>query len=132
MTARMIRLSALGLGVLAAAGLGVLAYAVPPSPPWIALALLLIALTVMGLSASVWGLIVHKLAPKSSAESAMLMGLRLGLWTGLFVASVLLLQLLGFTDRVLILVILALLIMIETFLQQNAARKKTGKRSRRR
>jgi len=59
------------------------------------------------------------------------MGMRFGLWSGVFLASLALLKVLGFMDRVLVLAILGLLIMIEMFLQQNGDRKTASRRSRR-
>jgi hypothetical protein len=74
---------------------------------------------------------MKKVSPKSSSSEVTVMGLRLGLWSGIFVASVILLRILNFMDRVLILAVLALLIMIEMFLQQNAAKKRAARRGRR-
>ena len=123
-------LGSLLMGALALAGLGALIYLEKPSTFRIALGLLLIVLMVMGLTAPFWRLFMKKIIPGNTGDDATAAGLRLGLWSGIFVASVLLLRITNFMDRVLVLAILALLIMIEMFLQQNAAKKRTSKRGR--
>ncbi len=124
-------LGSLLIGLLSLAGLGALIYLEPPNNTRIALGLALVVLAAMGLTAPIWRQIMKKVTPKSSDREVTLVGLRLGLWTGIFLASIAVLKLINFLDRVLVLAILALLIMIEMFLQQNAAKKRASGRSRR-
>ena len=118
-------------GGLSLAGLGVVVNYLPPSRALTALALLLILLVVAGLTAPLWRLILRRITSGRTDWEVMVMGLRFGLWSGIFVTSVVLLKLLGFMDRVLILALLALLIMIEMFFQQNAASKRPSRKTRR-
>ena len=131
MRTRLLMFGSLLLGALSLAGLGALIYLENPSTILIAAVLLLIVLTVMGFTAPLWRLIMKKIIPGNRENDATAAGLRLGLWSGIFVASVLLLKIVNFMDRVLILAILAMLIMIEMFLQQNAAKKRTSERGKR-
>jgi len=119
------------IGLLSGAGLAALIYYEPPTLLFRALALLLVVLTVMGLIGPVLGVIMRRIMPKSDAGRMTMMGLRFGLWLGIFTASLILLKMLNFMDTVLILAILALLMMIEMFLQQNAARKNPSRKSKR-
>jgi uncharacterized membrane protein YcaP (DUF421 family) len=119
------------IGLLSGAGLATLIYYEPPTLLFRALALLLVVLTVMGLIGPVLGVIMRRIMPKSDAGRMTMMGLRFGLWLGIFTASLILLKMLNFMDTVLILAILALLMMIEMFLQQNAARKNPSRKSKR-
>ena len=118
-------------GGLSLAGLGVVVNYLPPSRALTALALLLILLVVAGLTAPLWRLILRRITSGRTDWEVTVMGLRFGLWSGIFVTSVVLLKLLGFMDRVLILALLALLIMIEMFFQQNAASKRPSRKTRR-
>jgi flagellar basal body-associated protein FliL len=124
-------LGSLLVGLLSLAGLGALIYLEPPNSNRIALGLVLVVLAVMGITAPVWRQAMKKATPKSSDREVTLVGLRLGLWSGIFLASIAMLKLVNFLDRVLVLAILALLIMIEMFLQQNAAKKRAARRSKR-
>ena len=119
------------LGALAGAGLAALIFYLPPATSSVALAIFLVLLTVMGFSTPVWRLVLHKILPKQNNRKVDIMSWRFGLWSGIFIASLVLLKILGFMDRVLILAILALLIMLEMFLQQNSVRKQSTTRSRR-
>lgn len=116
---------------LASAGLAALVIFEPPTTVWTALALVLIVVIVMGFTAPVWRLALRRIKPKKDDRAVTLMGLRFGLWSGIFIASFFLLKILGFTDQVLILAILALLIMIEMFLQQSSSHKKTSRKAKR-
>jgi hypothetical protein len=131
MNARLTMSGSLLVGVASLAGLAALINLEQPSKWLIGLGLLLVVLAMLGFTAPVWRLIMKKVSPKSSSSEVTVMGLRLGLWSGIFVASVILLRILNFMDRVLILAVLALLIMIEMFLQQNAAKKRAARRGRR-
>ena len=128
---RAIMVGSLVTGALASAGLAALVIYMPPTTVWTALALALIVVIVMGFSAPVWRAVLHRFMPKKDAREITILGFRFGLWSGIFIASIFLLRIMGFTDRVLILAILALLIMIEMFLQQSGTRKKTSRRTRR-
>lgn len=131
MNSRLVIFISLTVGALSSAGLAALVYYAPPTGALTALALLLIMLIVMGFSGPVWGAVLRRMMPKADGRTMVMMGMRFGLWSGIFSASLVLLKVLDFMDRVLILAILALLIMIEMFLQQNAGRKKTHRKSRR-
>ena len=131
MNSRLVILISLMAGALSAAGLAALIQYTAPTGALTALALLLIVLAVAGFSGPVWGAVLHRVMPKTGNRNAVMMGMRIGLWGGIFVASLVLLKILGFMDSVLILAILALLIMVEMFLQQNATRKTSSRKSRR-
>jgi len=131
MNTRLVILISLLVGALSGAGLAALVYYEPPTGVFTALALLLIVLTVMGLSGPAWGAVLRRMTPKTAGRAVVVMGMRFGLWSGVFLASLALLKVLGFMDRVLVLAILGLLIMIEMFLQQNGDRKTASRRSRR-
>ncbi len=132
MSPRLVDLLSLFVGLAAAAGLTAMIIQLPPSPLYEAAALLFILLAVAGLTAPLWRRLLRKLMGGKAGEGEItVMGVRFGMWTGLFVASLVLLRVLAFTDRVLILAILVLLIMVEMFLQQRAASKRGARRSRR-
>jgi ABC-type Co2+ transport system permease subunit len=131
MSPRLIDILSLLLGLLAGGGLAALVLRTPPTPMTGALALLLVLLTVMGLTAPIWRRVLRKLISEASERETAWMGVRFGVWTGLFVDSLLLLRVFQFMDRILILAILGLLIMLEMFLQQHAAKKRAARRPRR-
>ncbi len=131
MNSRLVIFISLMVGALSGAGLIALVYYEPPTGAFTALALLLVVLSVTGLSGPVWGVVLRRVMPKTADRTVMMMGMRFGLWGGIFLASFVLLNILGYMDSVLVLAILALLIMIEMFIQQNVARKKSSRRSRR-
>ena len=131
MSSRLIDLLSLFVGVGAAAGLSYLILQKPPSALYEATALLLILIAVTGLTAPLWRLLLRKLINGADEEELTGMSIRFGFWTGLFIASLILLRILNFADRVLMLAILVLLIMIEMFLQQRAASKRGNRRTRR-
>ncbi len=113
------------VGLAAGAGLVALIWYVPPDPWMVMVALLLVLLTLMGLSAPLWRRLLRKVIHKGTEGDVARMGLRFGFWTGLFVAILIFLQIQQFMDRILVLAILALFIMVEMFLQQHAARKRS-------
>ena len=119
------------VGALALAGLGALVYSAPPSNALTALALLLVLLAVTGLTAPFWRLLLRRILSKRPDREITGMGLRFGLWSGVFITGVILLQVLGFMNQVLILALLALLIMIEMLFQQNADAKRPSRKTRR-
>ncbi len=119
------------VGALALAGLGALVYSAPPSNALTALALLLVLLAVTGLTAPFWRLLLRRILSKRTDREITGMGLRFGLWSGVFATGVILLQVLGFMNQVLILALLALLIMIEMLFQQNADAKRPSRKTRR-
>ena len=112
------------MGLAAGAGLAALIWYVPPNPWSIMVGLLLVGLTLMGLSAPLWRRLLRKMIHKGEDGEIVRMGLRFGFWTGLFVAVLIFLQIQQFMDRILVLAILTLFIMVEMFLQQHAARKR--------
>ncbi len=119
------------MGLLTMISLAFLITQFPPSISHQLLALILILLMVVGFTTPIWRRILRKFIPSAREEETASMGLRFGLWTGLFIATLLFLRVMHFMDRILILAILALLIMIEMFLQQHAAQKRAKQRSRR-
>ena len=134
MKPRTIDILSLLIAILAAAGLAALVINLPPQTHFIALALMLAVLVVGGMTEPVWRRVLKKMLIKIPEEEVTMMGVRFGLWTGLFVASLVILHIIHFMDRVLIIAILALLIMLEMFLQQNIAgkRRKRVRRSTKR
>ncbi|HEY81322.1 MAG TPA: hypothetical protein G4O05_09660 [Caldilineae bacterium] len=131
MSPRLADILSLIAGLAAAAGLAALIIQVPPAPLYKAAALTLILIAVAGVAAPLWRRLLRQLIGKANDREIAAMGLRFGVWTGLFIASLVLLRVIHFLDRVLILAILLLLIMIEMFLQQHAARKRRARRPRR-
>ncbi len=132
MSPRLADFLSLFVGLAAAAALTAMITQRRPSPLYEAAALLLILLAVAGLTAPLWRRLLRKLVSGKAGEGEItVMGVRFGVWTGLFIAGLVLLRALNFTDRVLILAILALLIMIEMLLQQRAASKRGARRPRR-
>ncbi len=130
MSPRFADLLSLFIGLLAVAGLAALIIQIPPSPFYEAVALLLILAAVAGLTMPLWRRLLRKLISKGDEQESLVVGMRFGLWTGLFAVALVLLRALDFMDRVLILAILVLLIMIEMFIQQHAARKRSVRRPR--
>ncbi len=132
MSPRLADFLSLFVGLAAAAALTAMITQRRPSPLYEAAALLLILLAVAGLTEPLWRRLLRKLVSGKAGEGEItVMGVRFGVWTGLFIAGLVLLRALNFTDRVLILAILALLIMIEMLLQQRAASKRGARRPRR-
>ncbi len=131
MNPRVADIFGLVMGLLTMISLAFLIIQFPPSMSHQLLALILILLMVVGFTAPIWRRILRKFIPSAREEETASMGLRFGLWTGLFIATLLFLRVMHFMDRILILAILALLIMIEMFLQQHAAQKRAKQRSRR-
>lgn len=119
------------VGALSLAGLGAMVYNTTPSNALTVLALLLVLLAVTGLTAPFWRLFLRRILSKRSGREITGMGLRFGLWSGVFATGVLLLQVLGFMNQVLILALLALLIMIEMLFQQNTDTKRPSRKTRR-
>jgi len=134
MKPRTIDVLSLLVAILATAGLAALVINLPPQPFFVAVALALIVLVVGGFTAPVWRILLKKMLVKTPEREVIMMGVRFGLWSGLFVASLVILNIIHFVDRVLIIAILALLIMLEMFLQQNIAgkRRKRVRRSAKR
>ncbi len=112
------------VGLAAVAGLAALVLTTPPTPMLEAVALLLVLLAGFGLTAPVWHRLFQKLLPASHATSPMVMGGRFGVWTGLFLAGLLLLQITHMMGRILVLALLVILVMLETFFQQQTARRR--------
>ncbi len=124
-------LGSLGIGALAGVGLAVVVYYEPPTSFWTVVALGLVVMAVMGVTAPLWRLALRRIMPALDEGEITRMSFRFGLWSGIFVASLILLKILGFMDSILILAILGLLIMLEMFLQQNTSHKRTSRKTRR-
>ncbi len=130
MFTRFSTLISLTMGALAAAGLAALVYSVPPTRFRVAIALFLIGVMTIGFTYPLWVVLLRKLLPGKAKDDLLVMGLRFGVWSGIFVTSLFLLKFLHFLDRVVILAILALLMMVETLLQQRQSAQ--DKRSKKR
>ena len=131
MKQRIISVGSLLAGVLAGAGLVAVIYTKPPTPFWTVVALGLIIMVITAATTPLWRRVLRRLTPTVAEHTIDIMGFRFGLWSGIFVASIVLLKIMDFLDGILILAILALLIMLEMFLQQNNARKRPSRRRRR-
>lgn len=130
MSPRLVDLLSLFVGIISAAALAAMIIQFPPSPIYEIVALLLILLAISGLTTPLWRRLLHKFLPKADAREIMVMSTRFGLWTGMFLASLVLLRVLNFMDRVLILAILVLIIMVEMLLQQRARSHHSRRRPR--
>jgi len=130
MKSRISTFGSLLISIVALAGLITLIIYVPPTRLWLALAIFLVMLVVGGLFVPIWQMILHRFLSQQNEQEINFMGWRFGLWTGIFVASLIGLKILGFADRVLILAIFALLMMLEMFLQQNSIRQRSSRRRR--
>ena len=119
------------VGLLALAGLGAIIVYLPPTSTFMGLALVLLLVSITGLTMPFWRLLLRRLLSEKDEGRLMAMSLRFGLWSGVFATSLVLLKLLNFMDSVLILAILALLIMMEMFFQQTSARRRSTRRTRR-
>jgi len=131
MSSRFAMSASMTVGILAVVGLGALVYYEPPTSLFTALALFLVLVAVSGVTSPFWRLLLRKVFSRRNEQEVTKVSLRFGLWTGVFIASVMLLKVLDFMDRVLILAVLALLIMLEMFFQQNEARKRPSRKTRR-
>ena len=120
MTLRITYFASVSLGVLAWGGLAALIYYFPPESLTLAAALLLLVLAIAGTSVPLWGRLQARLTPKMIQPAVRNAALRQGLWAGLFAASVVVLRLLQLLDWILVLVLLILFIMLETFIQQRS------------
>lgn len=130
MKSRISTFGSLLISIVALAGLITLIIYVPPTRLWLTLAIFLVMLVVGGLFVPIWQMILHRFLSQQNEQEINFMGWRFGLWTGIFVASLIGLKILGFADRVLILAIFALLMMLEMFLQQNSIRQRSSRRRR--
>lgn len=118
MTPRVAAFLSLFVALLAGAGFAALVNYTKPSTPGILLALPLLILIVVGLSIPIWLLIQRRLAPKLASGVLVRTALREGLWSGLYAALLILLRVFGYLDWVMVVVLAALFIMLELFLQQ--------------
>ncbi len=109
------------LGIAAAAGLAWLVYSTPPTNPNVATALALLVIAVAGVSAPPLGWL-HRRIPFGGRPPTPQAALRQGLLLGLAAGAVALLQLRGLLDGTLLLGILALVALVEVFMQSRQAR----------
>ena len=117
-------------GLLATGGLAALIYTQAPTSLLIVLALMLLLLAVWGLTAPVWILFFRKILSQERQQMLAGMGLRFGLWSGIFVTTLTVLQLIGFLERVFVLTTLAMLMLAEMFIQQKKAGQNKSSRKR--
>ena len=92
-----------------------------PTPTLLAAALALVAIAVSGTTMPFWYLLQRRLAPKRSPKTLVGVALREGVWTGLFAAALLFLRVNDLLNGVLVLVVVVVLFLLETFLQQRGA-----------
>lgn len=128
MSPRIAILLSLLIALLAGAGMTALVNYTKPSSLGIILAAPLVVLVVGGLMMPVWLLVQRRLTPKLPAGLLVRIAVREGLWSGLYVTLLVGLRVFGYLDWVMVLVLAALFIMLELFLQQRhqpqpAARK---------
>lgn len=109
------------LGLAAAFGLGWLIYTTPPTNPNVATAMVLLVTAVTGLTAPLlsW---LHRRVPFGGRPPSTQAALRQGLLLGLAAAAVALLQLRGLLDGTLLLGVLALVVLVEVFMQSRRER----------
>ena len=107
-------------GAAAAAGLGWLIYSTPPTTPNLATALALLVLAVAGLAAPLlsW---LHRRVPFGGRPPTARAALRQGLLIGLAAGAIALLQLRDLLDGTLLLGVLALVVLVEVFMQSRRA-----------
>lgn len=118
MSPRIAALLSLLIALLAGIGLAALANYTKPNSLAIILAGPLLVLLVGGLSMPVWLLAQRRLTPKLPTRLLVRTALREGLWSGLYVTLLAGLRVFGYLDWVMVLVLAALFIMLELFLQQ--------------
>lgn len=106
------------VALLAGAGLAALVNYTKPSSPGIMLAAPLVVLVVGGLSMPLWLLAQRRLTPTLPARLLVRTAGREGLWSGLYAALLVGLRVFGSLDWVMVVVLAALFIMLELFLQQ--------------
>ena len=118
------------IGLLGWAGLAALVYVTPPEPRYQLLAILLLVVAVIGTTAPIWGRIQMRITPKMDRKALPGIALRQAVWTGLIAGSVVVLQLSDLLDGIMILVVVVLFVLLETFLQQRrqyrASRSRSG------
>lgn len=118
MPPRIAALLSLFVALLAGAGLAALVNYTQPASVWMALAAPLLAVAVTGLSIPLWLLVQRRLTPKLPRGPLVRTALREGLWSGLYVTLLAALRVFGYLDWVMVMVLAALFIMLELFLQQ--------------
>lgn len=132
MTLRQILLPSILIALLSLGMLAVLVIYIPPTLPTVALALLLVTLAIAAVTAPILGRIQQRIAPPSRADELPRLAIRQGLWAGLYVATLLILRLLHLLDPIFALVLLALFILIENFLQTRASWQQTSPKPKKR
>lgn len=121
MSPRATYLSSFTIGLLAWGGLAALVvYTKPETPLHIFAALGLLIIAIGGTTTPLWGRIQRRISSPEETGSTPKLAMRQGLWAGMFIASVLMFRFFGLDDWILILVLLILFVMLETFLQQRA------------
>lgn len=106
------------IGSLAWGALAALIMLAGPHPSYVALALALTAIALAATSIPMWLRLQQRIAPHIGKRDLLAAATREGIWTGLFVAALLVLRVFRFLDWVLALVLLVLFAMLEVFLQQ--------------
>jgi hypothetical protein len=108
------------IGLAAAAGLGWLVYSTPPTTPNLATALALLVIAVAGLAAPLLGWL-HRRIPFGGRPPTARAALRQALLLGLAAGAIALLQLRSLLDGTLLLGVLALVVLVEVFMQSRRA-----------
>lgn len=108
------------VGLAAAAGLGWLVTNTPPTNPNLATAMVLLVAAVTGLSAPLLGWL-HRRIPFGGRPPTARAALRQALLIGLAAGAIALLQLRNLLDGTLLLGVLALVVLVEVFMQSRRA-----------
>lgn len=108
-------------GLVAAAGLGWLVYSTPPTNPNVATAIVLLVIAVTGLLAPLLGWL-HRRIPFGGRPPTARAALRQALLVGLAAGGIALLRLRSLLDGTLLLGVLALVVLVEVFMQSRQER----------
>ena len=108
------------IGLLGWGALAALIIRTGPEPVFIALALVSAAIAIAGTTMPIWLRLQQRLTPGLRRPDLVAAAAREGVWTGMFVAALLVLHIFSFLDWVLALVLLVLFAMLEAFLQQRS------------
>lgn len=108
------------IGLAAAAGLGWLVYSTPPTNPNLATAIVLLVVAVAGIMAPLlsW---LHRRVPFGGRPPTARAALRQAVLLGLAAGAIALLQLRSLLDGTLLLGVLALVVLVEVFMQSRRA-----------
>ena len=118
MSTRTAYILSLLVGLLSWGALAAVVYYLSPDSHWNqAMALLLLVVAISATAAPLWGRVHRRLSPESK-QPVLRVAFRQGLWSGLFIAILLIFHFVGLLDWILVLVTLMLFALLEAFLQQ--------------